>query len=182
MDGQLALKSKETLGPLLAIKVEGKEVGYRTQIKGDERFNKNWNSPTNAIHSYPFPESVAVRGFLDCLEVDRLFHINKSSSDPASRDLGTSTEFIAQILSLQAVEGGFLLDETLCEKLGIHFSKLEDVARALHCKKNADLLRLVCTAVIFQVLEMHFENQRPLWEGSTQKSRIWYDNLTIAII
>ncbi len=113
-----------------------------------------------------------------CPEMDSMAISEKPSSSPAYEEQDRSTDLLMEILSLQTADGGFLLNKALCKKLGFTLSKLKKTTCRIECDTKTDLQRLLCTAILFQLLEIYFADHCPTWEGVTQKSRAWYDDLT----
>jgi Ca-activated chloride channel family protein len=93
---------------------------------------------------------------------------------PAARPPASDrTDLLLDLLALQRAGGGFDLPPQAAGRLGIDRASLEEAARAIEGVGEADRLLLLSTALVLQILAMHFAAERPTWFAVAAKSRAW---------
>ena len=80
---------------------------------------------------------------------------------------------LMDILSRQRPGGGFDADSAIAGILKISLSTLRNIAGGMNLKNHPDRLVIMVTAIVLEVLEVHFGSRRDEWDGIVLKSRIW---------
>ena len=84
-----------------------------------------------------------------------------------------SHDRLQEILSTQTFEGGFeLSDYAVAGAIGLDLAELHDAARRM-MDGGQDPLKLVCSAVILELLEREYADRRNEWSAVTLKTRKW---------
>jgi len=79
------------------------------------------------------------------------------------------------ILASQQAGGGFAIDITLADTLGLSFANLQSIAQKIKTKGKSNNWILLSTAIILYVLEKEFSKQRSSWDNVIQKSKKWFE-------
>lgn len=86
---------------------------------------------------------------------------------------------ITEILRLQQPDGGFILDEEAFVMLGFYLpnlslSILKNLSEQIQTVKETDRFKLLCTAIVFVILDKKFSDlKKHLWGSVVEKSRKW---------
>jgi hypothetical protein len=91
-------------------------------------------------------------------------------------------DMLLSILSCQKADGGFELDEEVCELIGIELGEIKSIAKEMEVGviRALDKFAILSTAILLEVLEIHFSNTRDNWWSVTKKTLDWFNNITTA--
>jgi hypothetical protein len=89
----------------------------------------------------------------------------------------TVTDVLMALLSLQRVDGGFDLDDAMLARLGIAPAGIAAAAASVPGDRQA-ALRVLHTAIVLEVLESRFADERETWFAAVRKSRAWLKQAT----
>jgi Ca-activated chloride channel homolog len=87
------------------------------------------------------------------------------------------TDLLMALLALQRVDGGFDLDDATLTLLGLRAADLASLAERLPGDR-ATGLRILHTALVLEVLESRFADERETWFAVVRKSRTWLTQST----
>jgi len=79
------------------------------------------------------------------------------------------------VLALQRAEGGFELDETVAQMIGLSCVKLKECATRMQGQGRFDKWILLSTVIVLRTLETTFAGDQSIWFVITRKSRQWYE-------
>ena len=105
--------------------------------------------------------------------MDEFSHI----PDGSAKGKGSKrVDLLMNLLSLQCATGGFDLDSKTAKEIGFSFSTLEQIAGNSPGDPDQNL-RILSTAVILEILEVHFQSERFTWFGLVKKSKKWLSEI-----
>ncbi|MFC1799522.1 hypothetical protein ACFL2Z_01230, partial [Candidatus Eisenbacteria bacterium] len=84
-----------------------------------------------------------------------------------------ATAVLTRVFSLQDADGSFALTAQVAGMLGIKVGDLKAAAKKIEAGAEVDGFRLLSTAVILKVLEVHFPAQMANYRGLIKKSKQW---------
>jgi len=84
-----------------------------------------------------------------------------------------NAEILTEIFSLQDAEGSFEIGAKVARMLGIKVGDLRAAARKIKADSKVDGFRLLSTAVVLKVLEVHFRVDMANYRGLIKKSTQW---------
>jgi Ca-activated chloride channel family protein len=93
---------------------------------------------------------------------------------PVSRTDELGEDILMNILSLQRVEGGFEIDEGLCEEIGVTVAELKKLSRKIKTTEKADGFILLSTAILLQLLNRYFIDREGTWKSIVEKTEKWF--------
>jgi hypothetical protein len=103
--------------------------------------------------------------------------ISSGIFDSIDRPESGETDTFLALLSVQQVEGGFMLNKKTAKKFGIDFKQIAKLAKKIISGLSVDHFKLLSTLLIFEILETCYPDQSDTWRGITDKSRRWLDDL-----
>lgn len=109
------------------------------------------------------------------MKTKRAFLLSHMRKPVSHKIIPTSQDLLFSILSSQRAEGGFAIDKTLVEFMGVSFADLKKIAKKINSKRAVDNWILLLTAVVLCVLEKKFSGVCLMWESVIQKSKRWYE-------
>ena len=83
-------------------------------------------------------------------------------------------DVLIQILSLQRAEGGFEIDKELFRRMGITISELKKLSIRIGGIEKADMLTLLSTAIILQLLKRYYSDREDEWKDLVEKTEKWF--------
>ncbi len=89
------------------------------------------------------------------------------------------TDLLMTLLTAQQPSGGFLIDKKLSRLVGINLKLIKKQAEQLKTKGLDDAFLILCTVLIFEILQIHFSGELNVWQPVTEKSRKWLDNISM---
>ena len=89
---------------------------------------------------------------------------------------GPEEEVLMQILSLQRAEGGFEIDRELSRRIGITIGELKKLSSKIKTIGKADILTLLSTAIILQLLKQYYSGREDEWKDLVEKTEQWFKN------
>ena len=104
------------------------------------------------------------------LSEDSPLFFNKESFEPPR----TSEDILMQILSLQRAEGGFEINRDISQKIGITIGELKKLSKKIKAIKKTDMLILLSTAIILQLLKKYYSDREDEWKELVGKSELWF--------
>ncbi|HSW38845.1 MAG TPA: VWA domain-containing protein [Acidobacteriota bacterium] len=87
------------------------------------------------------------------------------------------TDLLMHILSLQKSKGGLSLDDRMAMKLGIDPDQIRELAAKMEIEIAEDNFMVVSTAIILQILRIHFLSKEFIWRSVVLKSEVWLKNI-----
>jgi len=85
-------------------------------------------------------------------------------------------DVLMSILSLQKAEGGFEIDRVVARRIGITIWELKKLSRKIKAIKKADMLTLLSTAIILQLLKQYYSGREDEWKDLVEKTGRWFKN------
>jgi Ca-activated chloride channel family protein len=103
----------------------------------------------------------------------------RSPKRPCSFDLSDrpgEQDILMNILSLQKAEGGFEIDKELSRRMGITIAELKKLSGKIEAIGKADMLTLLSTAIILQLLKKYYSDREDEWRDLLEKTERWFKN------
>jgi hypothetical protein len=89
------------------------------------------------------------------------------------------TDLLMTILAAQQSSGGFLIDDKLARLLRIDLKLIRKHAEQLKTNRLGDAFLILCTIIIFEILQIHFSRELNIWQPVTEKSRKWLADISL---
>jgi Ca-activated chloride channel family protein len=86
----------------------------------------------------------------------------------------TDQDVLIDILLLQKAGGGFEVNEKLSSRIGITIGGLKKLSRKIEAIGKGDMLTLLATAIILQLLEKNYQDREDEWKGLVEKTEQWF--------
>ncbi len=118
------------------------------------------------------PMSVGERG-VDFCDYDVLFE--PSAPPPPTAPSDPVFAMVMAILKGQRAKGGFKISKKLARELGIFLEAVLHDSQQMTSSANVDKDVLLWSALLLQILERCFAEQRKSWEKAVRKTRTWID-------
>ena len=112
------------------------------------------------------------------LSISTFFKEAVSFSRPARKVHAIDhTDVLMAVLGTQQINGGFLLDDQIAKLLKLELKQLRKQADQLKTIQPNDAFLVVCTVLVFGILETHFAPEAATWQPITEKSRKWLEKI-----
>ena len=85
-------------------------------------------------------------------------------------------DILINILSLQKAEGGFEIDRELSRRMGITIAELKKLSGKIEAIGKTDMLTLLSTAIILQLLTKYYSDREDEWKDLIEKTERWFKN------
>ncbi len=90
---------------------------------------------------------------------------------------GGRTDILMLLLAAQQPGGGFLIDDQVAKLLEVGLKDLRRYADRMKTGLAEDAFLILSTALIFEILTVHFSGEVNIWRPLTEKSRSWLADL-----
>ena len=104
------------------------------------------------------------------------FSISIPKKRPQKKE-AAKTDLLMDILSLQKMQGGLSLNERVAEKFGIDLKKIRNLASAMELEISEDKFLIISTAILLQILRVHFLAEELSWKRVVRKSEAWLQKI-----
>jgi Ca-activated chloride channel homolog len=110
---------------------------------------------------------------VDSFDYDVSFAL--SAPPPPTAPSDPAFEMVMSILKGQRAKGGFKISKKLARELGIFLEAVLHDSEQMTSSANVDKNVLLWSALLLQILERCFAEQRKSWEKAVRKTRTWID-------
>jgi len=87
------------------------------------------------------------------------------------------TDLLMDILSLQRVQGGLGLSDQVARLIGIDLGEIRKLASSMELSNSGEKFLILSTAILLQVLRVHFLSEEDSWRKVIRKSEEWLSKI-----
>ncbi|MBM4322838.1 MAG: hypothetical protein FJ115_04680 [Deltaproteobacteria bacterium] len=113
-------------------------------------------------------------GFADKISYPSAIPMAKEDSTKREQQ---RTDLLMDILSLQKMQGGLGLNDRMAKEFDIDLKKIRKLASIMELGIPEDKFLVISTAILLQILRVHFLSEESTWRKVVRKSETWLNRI-----